>query len=83
MQMTPILPPPLPTATPQDLATKAVPHVQAQASAPLTRAAVDPSPRGENSHKTRSNADKSKGGGGRGGGSGGKGGGNSSVNIQV
>ncbi|MER2520267.1 MAG: hypothetical protein ABTQ34_06225 [Bdellovibrionales bacterium] len=80
MQLTPILPPPLPTATPQDLATKAVPHIQAQASAPLTRAAVDPSPRGEGSHKSRSNAEKAK-GGGRGGSSGGKGG--SSVNIQV
>lgn len=78
MQMTPI-PPPLPTATPQDLATKAVPHVQAQASAPLTRGAVDPSPRGEGSNKTRSNAEKSKGGGR--GGSGKSGGG--SVNIQV
>lgn len=80
MQVPPI-PPPLPTATPQDLATKAVPHVQAQASAPLTRGAVDPSPRGEGSNKTRSNADKAKNSGGRGGGSGKSGG--SSVNIQV
>jgi hypothetical protein len=63
MQITPLPTPPLPTALPQEAVTKAIPQVQAEAVAQsLISRAVDPSPRSEKGHKSRSNGDKAKGG---------------------
>ena len=57
MQIPPI-PPPVGHALPQDVVTKAVPHVQAMA--PLIQNAVDPAAKAEKFNETRSNKDKSK-----------------------
>lgn len=83
MQVTPVPMPVLPNALPQD-AARAIPQVQAQATAPLIQRAVDPSPRGERGNQPRSNGDRAKGGDrGRGGESGNRGGSGSGVNIRV
>ena len=77
MQVTPLPPVPItPGAVPQET-VKVLPQVQAQASAPITQRAVDPSNKSDRGNRSRSNSDRGKGGGsdqsGRGG----------SVNIKV
>ncbi len=62
MQVTPVPLPILPGAAPQDAMARTMPHIQAQASTPLIQRAVDPSPRSERGHRSRSNGDKAKGG---------------------
>ncbi len=62
MQVTPLPGPVLPNALSPDVAAKAVPQIQAQASAPLIQRAVDPSPKSGRGTQTRSNGDKAKGG---------------------
>jgi len=61
MQVTPIPPPVMPAALPQD-AAKVVPQVQTQAAVPITQRAVDPAPRSDRGQQTRSNGDRAKGG---------------------
>ncbi len=62
MQVTPLPAPVLPTATTQDVVTKAVSAVQAQASAPVTQRAIDPSQKSDRGGQSRSNSDRAKGG---------------------
>ena len=76
MQVPPVPAPLVPGATPQETVARTLPQIQAQASAPVTQRAIDPSPRSERGKKTRSNSDKKKGGSG----DGQRG---SSVNIRV
>jgi hypothetical protein len=64
MQVTPLPMPVLPNALPPDAVAKMVPHIQAQASAPLTQRAVDPSSKSERGNQSRTNAEKAKGGDG-------------------
>lgn len=61
MQVPPLPVPVAPNALPTE-AAKTVPHVQAQASVPVTQRAIDPSPKSERGNKTRSNGDRAKGG---------------------
>jgi len=79
MDVTPLQAPVIPAALPTD-AARIVPQIQAQAAAPLTPRAVDPSPRSERGSESRSNGDKAKGGQGGYGETGKRGG---SVNIRV
>jgi hypothetical protein len=81
MQITPLPTPPVqPNALPQDAVAKVVPHIQAQASAPLIQRAVDPTGRSDRNTKTRTNSEKAKGGASDTGGDDKRGG---SVNIRV
>ena len=81
MQVTPVPTPIVPGSLQQQEAViKAIPQVQAQASAPLLQRAVDPSTKNQRGQQTRSNGERAKGGGKGGEGSGERGG---SVNIRV
>jgi hypothetical protein len=78
MQVTPLpTPPVVANALPQEAVAKTIPHVQAQASAPLIQRSIDPSTKGDRGHHARSNGDRAKGGGAQSGNPGG------SVNIKV
>ena len=78
MQVNPVPPVPLAAgAVPQEAVTKVLPQVQAQATAPITQRAVDPSGKSDRGNKTRSNGDRGKGGRGDDGSRGGN------VNIRV
>ena len=51
------------SALPQESVVRALPQAQAQAAPPIVTRAIDPSPRGDRGHKTKSNEDRGKGGG--------------------
>ncbi|HEU0118329.1 MAG TPA: hypothetical protein VFR09_06815 [Alphaproteobacteria bacterium] len=62
MQVTPLPLPVLPNSLPQDAVVRALPAAQAQAAAPITSRATDPSSKQGTGKQTRTKQEQAKGG---------------------